>query len=53
MDKNYYCNGHWFKTYDKASFYSDIVLELTNKYCVVYTRAEMDSQINHEMECGK
>jgi hypothetical protein len=61
MEKNYYCNGHWFKTYDRASFYADIVLELTNKYHVVYTRAEMDSVvngmvdsiINHEMECGK
>lgn len=61
MEKNYYCNEHWFKTYDKACFYADIMLELEGKYHVVFTKSEMDSQvkgmvnsiINHEMECGK
>ena len=53
MDKNYYCNGKWFKSYDKASFYSDIMLELEGTYHVIYTRAEIESQIDHEKECGK
>jgi CRISPR/Cas system endoribonuclease Cas6 (RAMP superfamily) len=56
MEKQYYCNNHWFTTYDKASFYADIMLELEGKYHVVYTKAEMDSiteVIDHEMECGK
>lgn len=61
MDKNFYCNNHWFKTYDEAKMYADKVFEMENKYYVVYTKAEMDavvkgmvnSIINHEMECGK
>ena len=58
---NYYCNGLWFETYRLARIYADDILEMDNKYCVVYTRAEMDSQvkgmvnsiINHAEECGK
>ena len=64
MDKNFYCNGEWFATYESARAYADSVVLLTSKYNVVYTRAEMDSMvhnmvdsvigsINHELECGK
>lgn len=56
MDKNYYCNGEWFDTYESARAYADSVVLLTCKYCVVYTKAEKDSIINaidHELECGK
>lgn len=58
---NYYCNGLWFERYSVAKIYADDLLEMDGKYCVIMTRAEMDSQvkgmvdsiINHEMECGK
>jgi hypothetical protein len=61
MDKNFYCGGEWFDTYEAARAYGDTVVLLTRKYNVVYTRAEMDSQvkgmvnsiINHAEECGK
>jgi hypothetical protein len=50
---NYYCNGFGFKTYSAACKYSNECLEETGYYFVVYTRAEIDSQINHVEECGK
>ena len=50
---NYYCNGEWFATYEAARAYADSVVLLTRKYNVVYTRAERDATINHELECGK
>ena len=64
MDKNFYCNGEWFATYESARAYANSVVLLTRKYNVVYTKAEMDSMvnnmvesviesINHELECGK
>ena len=56
MDKNYYCNGEWFSTYESARAYAYSVVLLTRKYHVVYTKAEKDSIINaidHELECGK
>jgi hypothetical protein len=44
-----------------AKVYADDLLAERGKYCVVFTKQEMDSQvkgmvdsiINHEMECGK
>lgn len=60
MSENYYCNQHWFKTYDEAKMYANKVLEMSNKYYVIMTKAEVDSitnaidkAIDHEMECGK
>jgi len=61
MEKNYYCNGKWFKSYDEATRYACRAITLCGTYYVIYTKAEMDSQvrgmvdsiINHEMECGK
>ena len=56
MDKNFYCNGEWFSTYESARAYADSVVLLTRKYNVVYTRAEKDSILNvidHVEECGK
>ena len=56
MEKNYYryyCNKQWFKTYEEATRYACRAITLTGVYHVIYTRAEMDSIINHEMECGK
>ena len=60
MEKNYYCNGKWFADYASAREYADSILDLTRKYHVVYTKAEVDSitkaidkKIDHEMECGK
>jgi hypothetical protein len=50
---NYYCNGLWFDTYQVAKTYAEDLLAERGKYCVVYTRAEIDSKINHEQECGK
>ena len=53
---NFYCNGLWFETYQVAKTYADDLLQMDNKYCVIYTKAERDSIINaidHELECGK
>ena len=58
---NYYVDGKWFARYINARDYADELMEIDGKYRVVYTRAELDSQvkgmvdsiINHEMECGK
>lgn len=60
MDKQYFCSGRWFSTYDKAKNYSDSLMEGLGIYYVVYTKAEVDSitnaidkTIDHELECGK
>jgi len=64
MQKNYYVDGKWFARYINARDYADQLMEESGKYFVVYTRAELDSQvqemvdsvislINHELECGK
>lgn len=45
MDKNYYCNKVWFYSYDQARLYSETMLKLEGKYYVVFTKAEMDSQV--------
>lgn len=50
---NFYCNGEWFSTMSEALAYSGKYLEIHGVYKVVYTKAEMDAVINHEMECGK
>lgn len=51
--ENYYCNGVWFNSYYMAKMYAEEMGAELNKFLVVYTKAEMDSKINHEMECGK
>jgi hypothetical protein len=51
--QHFYCNNYWFKTYDEAKMYADKVLEMDNKYYVVFTKAEKDATINHKEECGK
>lgn len=51
--ENYYCNGVWFNSYQVARNYANEIQEWTGKYCVVYTKAEMDSireAINNTME---
>lgn len=60
MEKNYYCNGVCFYSYNQARMYADSVLKEEGKYFVVMTKAEVDSitqaidkAIDHEMECGK
>jgi hypothetical protein len=61
MENNYYCNDEWFDSYEAARSYSDVMVRMTGAYHVVYTRAELDSQvqgmvdsiINHIEECGK
>lgn len=61
---NYYVDGKWFARYINARDYADELMEQDGIYKVVYTRAELDSQvqsmvdsvinlINHELECGK
>ena len=53
MEKNYYCGGEWFSTYDEACTYANELLKNSFIYKAVFTKAEMDSKIDHEMECGK
>ena len=53
MEKNYFVDGDWFEDYQDAKDFADIMLDHDGKYRVVYTKAEMDSKINHEEECGK
>jgi hypothetical protein len=55
MDKNFYCNGEWFDSYEAARAYSDIMVKLTGEYHCWYSKEERNSinVIDHEMECGK
>ena len=53
MERNYYCNGVWFDSYHMAKMYAEEMGAELNKFLVVFTKEEMDSQINHEKECGK
>jgi hypothetical protein len=53
MEKNYYCNGIWFKCYEDATDYVESMMHHDGRYRVIYTRAEIESQINHKQECGK
>jgi hypothetical protein len=53
MDKNYYCDRMWFDTYEEAREHANSMMLYDDVFRMVYTKSEMDSQINHEEECGK
>jgi hypothetical protein len=43
----YYCNGHYFKTYDIARQYADFLLKHARVYRAIFTRAEVEA---HNLE---
>jgi hypothetical protein len=51
--ENYYVDGEWFTRYGDAKDYAESMMAHDGRYRSVYTKAEIDSQIEHVKECGK
>jgi len=49
-DKNYYVNGFGFDCYTEARRYADFLLEWKRIYKCVFTKAEMNSMKEEEVE---